>query len=44
MYVLETKARSDLGSAEVLAKKQAAEEWCKHATAHSTKHGTKPWV
>lgn len=44
MYVLETKMRSDLDSPEVLAKKAAAEEWCKHATAHATRHGAKPWI
>jgi type III restriction enzyme len=29
--------------AEVLAKKDAAEKWCKNATDHCTKHGGKPW-
>jgi type III restriction enzyme len=44
MYVLETKMRSEVDSPEVVAKKMAAEEWCKHATAHAAQHGGKPWI
>jgi type III restriction enzyme len=42
--MLEPKRRSDLEDPEVLAKKQAALEWCKHASAHAAAHGGKPWV
>jgi len=29
---------------EVLAKKEAAEKWCKNASDHTANHGGKPWV
>ena len=44
IYMIETKRRSELDDPEVHAKKQAAVEWCKHASAHATAHGGKPWV
>lgn len=43
IYMIEVKARNELKSLEVLAKQKSAEEWCKHATSHSTAHGGKPW-
>lgn len=42
--MLEPKRRSELDDPEVFAKKQAALEWCKHASAHAATHGGKPWV
>jgi len=44
IYMLETKKRSDLEDVDVIAKKQAALEWCKHATDHAATYGRKPWV
>jgi len=41
--MLEPKARKDLDDAEVLAKKEAAIQWCKYASDHNAKHGGKPW-
>jgi type III restriction enzyme len=41
--MLETKSRRELESAEVLAKKQAAEEWCALASEHAVRHGGKRW-
>lgn len=43
IYMLESKARSDLDDGEVQAKKDAAVQWCQHATDHNAKHGGKPW-
>lgn len=34
---------NQLASAEVLAKKEAAELWCQRATGHTAEHGGKPW-
>jgi len=43
IWMLEAKARRDLTTAEVLAKKEAALTWCGHASTHTAKHGGKPW-
>jgi type III restriction enzyme len=43
IYLIEAKRQSDLESAEVQAKKDAAVEWCKHATDHAVNNGGKPW-
>ncbi len=43
IYMLESKARSDMSNAEVQAKKEAAEHWCQLATDHTTRNGGKPW-
>ncbi|MEQ1897897.1 MAG: hypothetical protein ABL971_10990 [Vicinamibacterales bacterium] len=43
LLLLETKARGQMESAEVAAKKTAAEEWCRHASAHAATYGGKPW-
>lgn len=39
----ETKARSDMESAEVQAKKEAALKWCGHAADHVKSYNGKPW-
>jgi len=39
----ETKRRDVLDTPEVQAKKQAAQTWCQHATAHEQQHGGKAW-
>ena len=43
IYLCETKARSDMATPEVLAKKAAAGTWCGHATNHARSYGGKPW-
>jgi len=43
IYMIEPKARNDMDSAEVQAKKDAAVKWCAHATKHTTDNGGKPW-
>ncbi|MSO35707.1 MAG: hypothetical protein EXQ50_11800 [Acidobacteria bacterium] len=43
IWMIEGKARNQLASAEVLAKKEAAELWCQRASEHTVKHGGKPW-
>lgn len=44
IYMLEPKARNQLDAPEVLAKRDAAVEWCQQATTHMLKHGGKPWT
>lgn len=44
IYLLEPKKRNALNDADVLAKKEAAENWCKHASEYAAKHDGKPWV
>lgn len=44
IYMLEPKAKNNMLDPDVLAKKDAAEKWCKNATDHTMKHGGKPWV
>jgi type III restriction enzyme len=43
IYMLEAKARNDMQDAEVQVKKDAAVQWCSHATSHALSHGGKPW-
>lgn len=43
IYMLEPKRRSDLQDTDVLAKKDAAEKWCAHASDYAAKHNGKPW-
>jgi len=43
IYMLESKARNELGDADVLAKKEAAVKWCSLATTHTTANGGKAW-
>ena len=43
LLMSETKARNDLTTPEVEAKRKAAEEWCRHASAHAATYGGKPW-
>ena len=42
-YMLESKRRSELGTALVEAKKAAAVQWCRHATDHAACYSGKPW-
>lgn len=43
LLMIETKARNQLTTPEVEAKRKAAEEWCQHASAHAATYGGKPW-
>lgn len=44
IYMLEPKARNQMDASEVLAKKDAAVQWCRNATDFAKTHGGKPWV
>ena len=43
LLMVETKARNEMATPEVAAKRQAAEEWCVNASAHAATYGGKPW-
>ncbi|WP_010254259.1 DEAD/DEAH box helicase [Treponema primitia] len=44
IYMIETKAKNELSSPEVLSKQDAAVEWCKIATDYNADIGKKPWI
>lgn len=43
IYLLEPKANNALKDADVVAKREAAETWCRIASEHSREYGGKPW-
>jgi type III restriction enzyme len=43
IYMLEPKSKSEIYNDTVLAKKEAAKEWCKNATNYALQNGGKPW-
>jgi type III restriction enzyme len=43
IYMLEPKASNQMEDATVLAKKEAAIQWCKNASDYSKVNGGKPW-
>lgn len=43
IYMLEPKAKNEMTTPEVLAKKEAAVIWCSRATTHALSNGGKPW-
>lgn len=43
IFMVETKARTDVNTQEVQAKAASAARWCKHASDHAIGVGTKPW-
>lgn len=43
IYMLEPKKQIELTDEMVLAKKEAAMEWCKNATRYALQHDGKPW-
>ena len=43
LLMVETKARNELNTPEVAAKRKAAEEWCQRASEHAATYGGKPW-
>jgi len=44
MLLCKVKRSSEMTDPVVLAKAKAAMEWCKNATEHARKHGSKPWI
>ncbi|MBN2683680.1 MAG: DEAD/DEAH box helicase family protein [Pontiellaceae bacterium] len=44
IYMLEPKSRKEVDNPVVLAKKDAAVEWCKNASTHTASYGGKPWI
>ena len=43
IYMLEPKAKNEMDDPEVLAKKDAAVKWCKHASDYAATNKGKPW-
>lgn len=43
IYMIETKALTNINDADVIAKKHAAEKYCKHATDYTSQHEGKAW-
>ena len=43
IYMLEPKAANQLEDPIVLAKQEAAVNWCRNASEHARSHGGKPW-
>ena len=43
IYMVETKAASNVSTDEVQQKKAAAEEYCRHASEFTAENGGKPW-
>lgn len=44
IYMVETKARTDVKDDEVLAKADAAAQWCGHASDYARNNGGKAWT
>lgn len=43
IYIVEPKSSANIQDADVLAKKAAAEKYCKYATEYNLQHGGKTW-
>ena len=43
LFICEPKRSGEIENADVIAKKEAAQEWCRRASDHSALHGGKPW-
>ncbi len=43
LYMVETKARSDMNDPKVQAKARAAAQWCIHASDYAGENGGNPW-
>jgi len=43
LFICEPKRADQMQNVDVVAKKTAAFEWCKHASEHAQQHGGKPW-
>jgi type III restriction enzyme len=44
ILMMEPKASNQMQDPEVLAKRDVAVEWCRHATQHAASYGGKPWT
>jgi type III restriction enzyme len=44
IFMIEPKASNQIGDAEVLAKRDAAVDWCRHASDHAKSYGGKSWT
>jgi len=44
IYMLEPKARNQIDAADVIAKKNAAIQWCNHASNYANDNNGKPWA
>jgi type III restriction enzyme len=44
ILMLEPKASDRMADPDVLAKRDVAVEWCRHATDHTASYGGKPWT
>lgn len=44
IFMLEPKASNQMTDPDVLAKRDVAETWCKHASEHARGYGGKPWT
>ena len=44
IYMLEPKASNQMADPDVLAKRDAATEWCRRATDHAVSYEGKPWT
>ncbi len=44
IYMLEPKAANQMADPDVLAKRDVAVEWCRHASKHSSSYEGKPWA
>jgi type III restriction enzyme len=43
VYMLEPKAKGEMNDPQVIAKRDVAVAWCRHATDHTASYGGKPW-
>jgi type III restriction enzyme len=43
IFMVETKAKTDMEALDVQAKADAARRWCSHASDYAVEQGTKPW-
>jgi type III restriction enzyme len=43
IFMVEPKMASEMGDAEVIAKRDAAVTWCRHASDYAAQHKGKPW-
>ncbi|UOG92917.1 MAG: DEAD/DEAH box helicase family protein [Candidatus Thiothrix sulfatifontis] len=43
IFMVETKAKTDMEAPDVQAKADAARRWCSHASDYAREQGTKPW-
>ena len=43
ILMMEPKASNQMQDPDVLAKRDVAIEWCRHATTHAASYGGKPW-